>query len=61
MKCPTCVEKEKRSKVFIGLSTTTLVMPVQYYDEDGNYQSANPNTTTTHYTCSNGHDWIEKS
>jgi hypothetical protein len=59
LKCPECIKEGKKSKVYIGCTTSTLIAPVQYYDEDGNYHSSNPNTMTTQYSCSNGHHWSE--
>ena len=35
----------------------TLLYFQPYYDEDGNYQSIDPNTYTTEYTCSNNHSF----
>jgi len=62
MKCPKCVAEGKRSKVYIGVSTSTLVFAAAYYDEDGNFvQPPDPNTHTTQYECTNGHRWTEKS
>ena len=59
MKCPECQKEDKKSKVFIGPSSTTLIAAFPYYDEDGKYQCNNPNKTTTSYNCSNGHVWTE--
>jgi hypothetical protein len=61
MKCPKCQEEGKRSTVTQGVSQTTLMhIPIQY-DEDGNrMQSIVNNTTTTNYSCSNGHYWSDK-
>ena len=61
MKCPKCIEEGKRSVVTQGLSSTTLMyIPIQY-DEDGKrMQSSIQNTSTTEYSCSNGHRWSER-
>ena len=57
MKCPECVKEGKKSKVFIGTSTRTLMYWQPHYDEDGVLHSNDPNKTTTDYSCSNGHKW----
>lgn len=60
MRCPTCKENGEKSRVFPGPTTTTLMSRNVYYDGDGNYHSHDPNTKTTKYTCSNGHEWTEE-
>lgn len=59
MKCPTCVAEGKRSKVFVGPSTSTCMSGASFYDEDGRPHFHDPNTTTTEYRCSNDHTWKE--
>ncbi len=59
MMCPECVKEGKKSCVYIGTSTTTLLAWTPYYDEDGGYHNENPNRITTQYSCSNGHRWAE--
>lgn len=61
MKCPVCEKEDKKSKVFIGHSTSTLLAWTPYYDEDGKFVNENPNTRTTTYSCSNGHTFITKT
>lgn len=61
MKCPTCVENGQRSKVMIGVGTTTLLGWSSYYDEDGNYHLHDPNTHMMPWSCSNGHSGVEMS
>lgn len=61
MKCPVCSEKELKSCVYVGMSTSTLMYCAPYYDEDGEYHSHDSNTHAINYSCSNGHDWIESS
>lgn len=63
MKCDQCVAEGERSRVYVGYSVTTAMMPPSpYYDEDGNYHvPRDPNTTTTHYNCSRGHTWSRKT
>ena len=58
MKCPQCVTEGKRSVVYPGMRWTTLMASAPYYDEAGNYVANDPNTTTTHYSCSEGHEWM---
>ena len=58
MKCPECVQNNQKSRVKVGYSTCTLLKFTSFYDEDGNYHNHDPNTTTTHYSCSNGHTWV---
>lgn len=60
MKCLQCVKEGKKSKVYIGGSSTTLLGVSRYYDEDGNYHVYDPNIITTNYLCSNGHFWSEQ-
>lgn len=59
MICPTCKEKDMRSRVYSqGTSSTLLGWSPGYYDEDGNYvENPDPNRHTTTYLCSNGHQW----
>lgn len=61
MKCEKCVEQGLRSTIHIGASTSTLIAVSSYYDEDGNYRLDDPNVTTTGYSCSNGHHWVESN
>ena len=59
MKCPECVKNNQKSTMSVGASMTTLMYSAPFYDEEGRYHSHNPNTTTTEYSCSNGHRWSE--
>lgn len=59
MKCPECVKNNQKSIMSVGTSMTTLMYSAPFYDEEGRYHSHNPNTTTTEYSCSNGHRWRE--
>jgi len=62
MKCIQCVKDGKKSLVYIGASTTTLAYFPDWYDEDGNYvKNQGHNTITTQYSCTNGHNWSEKT
>lgn len=59
MLCPDCQGEGERSKVYVGMSFTTLMGVHQYYDEDGKLVVDNPNKTTTDFSCSRGHYWKE--
>ena len=59
MKCPQCVRDGQRSTVDIGMTVTTAMVVYRYYDEDGNLVVDDPNTSTTMYVCSRGHEWAE--
>lgn len=61
MRCPECEREGKKSKVYVGMSTRTLMGWQPYYDEDGKFHNDDPNHTTTEYDCSNGHKWKEIS
>ncbi len=64
MKCEECIKEEKKSTVYVPqYGTTTLMCSApDYYDEEGKFHEGhNPNTTTTEWSCSNGHTWIVKS
>ena len=55
--CPVCQEKGLKSRVYVGLTLGTLMYCQPYYDEEGNYHHEDPNTYTTSYSCSKGHEW----
>lgn len=59
--CSRCLYQGKKSKITIGLSTKTLAYYPPFYDEQGKYHDHDANTTTTEYSCSNGHNWTESS
>jgi hypothetical protein len=62
MKCPECVENGQTSKLYTnGNSSTLLGWTSPYYDEDGQYHSHNPNTVTSYYSCSKGHQITRKA
>lgn len=61
MKCPECVKENKKSFVNVGMSMTTAMYAAPFYDEEGKYHHHDPNTTSTEYSCSNGHRWTHKS
>ena len=58
--CEECHKADKKSRVYVGVSTSTLLYCPGYYDEEGNHvSSANCNTVCTTFNCSNGHEWTE--
>jgi hypothetical protein len=62
MICSQCQQEGKQSSVMIGGATSTLVMPMSYYDEQGVFHQAKDNNIhTTYYNCSNGHQWTESN
>lgn len=61
MKCPACTSEGKRSRVYPGVSSSTLMWCAPFYDEDGRYHHHDMNTTTTSFSCSKGHRWIESA
>ena len=58
MICLKCKENGLKSIIRPGASSSTLIYNCPYYDEDGKYHYHDMNTTTTNYTCSNGHQWV---
>jgi len=61
MKCPECIKEGKRSIVTENGSSSTAMYSAPRWDEDGKRMADNCNTTTTEYSCSSGHIWVEKS
>lgn len=55
MKCKKCVKVGLRSRLKIGMSSSTAMGFEHYYDEEGDYHYHDPNATTTSYYCSKGH------
>lgn len=55
--CPFCKRAGLTSVVMPGYSTSTAIgWQMGYYDEEGNYiENTDPNITTSHFSCSNGH------
>jgi len=60
MICPECKAQGLESRVYVGISSTTLMYCQPFYDEKGEYHHHDFNTTTTPYSCSNGHEWSER-
>ena len=61
MKCPQCVKERKKSKVYPGMGTSTLLFCPPFYDEGGKHHDHDRNTTTIEYACSRGHKWVEST
>lgn len=61
MKCEICVAHGLKSIVNVGISTSTAMWCPPFYDEEGRFHDHDMNTTTTQYSCSNGHEWAEAS
>lgn len=61
MKCPECGKQGLKSTIQVGNSSATLMRAYPFYDEDGNRHMHDPNTVSTEYACSNGHDWVGHS
>ena len=55
--CQECEKAGKASRVYPGVSMTTDMYFRPYYDEDGRLHDHDGNTSTTSYSCSNGHEW----
>lgn len=55
--CPVCEKEGKKSEVYSGAATATLLAPSRYYDENGKYHVEDPNTYTINYSCSRGHQF----
>jgi hypothetical protein len=61
MKCQKCVANGLRSRVHVGMSTSTLMGWTPYYDEDGEFHNDDPNIHSTDYSCTQGHSWSVSS
>ena len=57
--CSACVRNGMKSTVRRGATTTTLTAVDEFYDENGVYHRDDPNTRTTTWWCSQGHQWVE--
>ena len=55
--CPTCHGEGQKSIVYVMSSSTTQMMSIPFYDEEGRYHYENPNTIMTEYKCSRNHQW----
>lgn len=61
MICPKCIEEGKKSVVTQGHTTNTLAYQPAQWDEDGHIMPFRGKTSTTYYSCSNGHAWSKLS
>lgn len=61
MKCPECIAEGKKSMVYPGISVKSAVYYPSFYDTDGKMHTHDGNTVTTNYTCSEGHEWTERT
>ena len=61
MLCPECQKQGLKSKVYPGVGSRTLQWCPPFYDEEGNYHNHDSNTTSTEYSCSRGHAWVERT
>jgi hypothetical protein len=57
MICEQCKADGKTSRVTESFGVTTMMYAPPFYDEQGHYHHHDPNSTTTRYSCSNGHRW----
>jgi len=57
MICPVCKKKGLSCIVSVHGGSQTLIYSEPYYDEEENWHYHDPNTTTSNYSCSNGHRW----
>jgi hypothetical protein len=63
MICPTCSAAGQRSTLRI-IPAKPAIHPLpkdEYFDEAGEWHSHNPNVIITHYRCSKGHKFSERS
>jgi hypothetical protein len=59
--CPVCKLLGLKSVIIEGMTTSTAMGTISYFDEDGKYHYDNPNIYTTNYRCSLGHEWQEST
>ncbi len=55
MRCPICEKRDRRSRVYVVSTMTTLMGYQPYYDENGVFHNDDPNHVLTEYECSNQH------
>lgn len=61
MVCPECKKEGRKSTVQMGEGVSTCAYYIPFFDEEGREHCHDMNITTTEYTCSNGHKWVEES
>lgn len=59
--CSECQKQGLTSYVYPGISTSTLMWCQPFYDKDGKYHDHDMNSSSTDYSCSNGHKWSSSS
>lgn len=59
MKCPECVKENKKSIIYVGSITRTMMGSRPYYDENGIYHDHDYNSSMIEHSCSNKHSWNE--
>ena len=59
--CPQCKKEGKKSMVYPYVAFKTLMYCAPFYDPEGRFHIHDSNVTTTEYSCSNGHEWTEKT
>ena len=57
MRCPTCVETGRRSRVAAGVTTSTSVFCQPFFDEDGRRHVHDTNVHATRHVCTRGHSF----
>jgi len=57
MKCAECNRNGDKSLVYPGMSVSTCMGWLPYFDESGDYHNHNPNSVSSEYSCSKGHKW----
>jgi hypothetical protein len=57
--CSKCQSENRKSIVYVGVSESTTMYAPPFYDEQDVYHNHDPNRVTTHYSCSNGHEFQE--
>lgn len=59
LRCPTCIEKDLRSTIIVGVRTENFGYHPDFYNEDGNLVT-NTVGYVQNYECSNRHNWNER-
>ncbi len=61
MVCDECKKAGQKSFVYPGASSGSLLYCKPFYDQDGKLHDHDSNTSSTSYSCSNGHHWTVAS
>jgi len=59
--CSQCKKEGLTSTIQRGWTMTTLMGVSEYWDENGIYHFDDPNYSTTEWSCSQGHNWVEQN